>query len=102
MRLKASGGLFMTIADTIRTKLIAALAPDALSIEDESSKHAGHSGARPGGETHFRVRIVSAEFEGIGRVERQRRVYAVLAEELNDRVHALALTTLTPKEAASR
>ena len=92
----------MTVADTIRAKLTAALAPDVLSIEDESSKHAGHSGARPEGETHFRVRIVSAEFEGVSRVERQRRIYAVLAEELRDRVHALALTALTPKEAANR
>ncbi len=92
----------MTVADTIRAKLTAALAPDVLSIEDESSKHAGHSGARPGGETHFRVRIVSSGFEGVSRVERQRRIYGILADELNDRVHALALTALTPKEAANR
>jgi len=84
------------------TQLTAALAPDALVIEDESAKHKGHAGARPEGETHFRVRIVAAEFEGMGRVDRQRRVYAVLAEELKERVHALALTALTPKEAASR
>lgn len=92
----------MTVADTIRAKLTTALAPDALVIEDESSRHAGHAGARPEGETHFRVRIVSPEFEGVSRVERQRRVYAVLADELRDRVHALALTALTPKEAQSR
>ncbi len=90
----------MTIADTIRAKLTAALAPDALAIEDESDRHAGHSGARPEGETHFRVRIVSAQFEGVSRVERQRRVYAILDDELNSRVHALALATLTPAEAA--
>lgn len=93
---------FMTVADTIRAKLTAALAPDALTIEDESSRHAGHSGARPGGETHFRVTVVSPAFEGASRVERQRRVYAILADELNDRVHALALTTLTPAEAGKR
>jgi len=92
----------MTVADTIRAKLTAALAPDALSIEDESSKHAGHAGARPEGETHFRVRIVSTKFEGVSRVERQRRIYAILADELRDRVHALALTALTPKEAVNR
>ena len=90
----------MTVADTIRAKLTAALAPDVLSIEDESSKHAGHSGARPGGETHFRVRIVSSGFEGVSRVERQRRVYAVLADDMRGSVHALALTTSTPAEAA--
>ena len=88
----------MTVADTIRAKLIAALAPDALSIEDESSKHAGHSGARPGGETHFRVTIVSSAFTGLSRVERQRRVYATLADELRDRVHAFALSAQAPED----
>ncbi|HTW36162.1 MAG TPA: BolA family protein [Rhizomicrobium sp.] len=92
----------MTIADTIRAKLTAALAPDALTIEDESAKHAGHAGARPEGETHFRVRIVSRDFEGVSRIERQRRVYGVLAEELRGRVHALALTALAPEEASDR
>ncbi|HUO93505.1 MAG TPA: BolA family protein [Rhizomicrobium sp.] len=92
----------MTVQDTIRAKLTEALAPDALLIEDESAKHKGHTGARPEGETHFRVRIVSSLFEGISRVERQRRVYAVLADELRDRVHALALTALTPAEAQRR
>jgi BolA family transcriptional regulator, general stress-responsive regulator len=88
----------MTMVDTIREKLITAFAPDALDVEDESAKHAGHSGARPGGETHFNVRVVSKAFEGVSRVERQRRVYAALAEELKSRIHALSLTTLTPAE----
>jgi BolA protein len=90
----------MTVAGTIREKLIAAFAPGELVIEDESARHAGHSGARPGGETHFNVRIVSAAFEGMSRVERQRRVYAALAEEMRGPIHALALTTLTPGEAS--
>lgn len=89
----------MAVAQTIREKLIAAFAPVDLVFEDESARHAGHSGARPGGETHFNVRIVSAAFEGLSRVERQRRVYAVLADEMRGSVHALALTTLTPAEA---
>ncbi len=89
----------MTMAETIRVKLADAFAPSALDIEDESARHAGHSGARPGGETHFNVRIVSAAFDGVSRVERQRRVYAVLAAELKGRVHALSLATLTPAEA---
>jgi BolA protein len=88
----------MRVAEIFRQKLTLAFAPDELVIEDESPRHAGHSGARPEGESHFRVRIVSRAFEGINRVERQRKVHAVLAEELKDRVHALVLTTLTPKE----
>ena len=87
------------MAETIRAKLTAAFAPSELVVEDDSAKHAGHSGARPGGETHFSVRLVSDSFVGLGRVERQRRVYAALAEELKpDGIHALALTTLTPAE----
>jgi BolA protein len=90
----------MTMADTIRQKLEAAFAPKELVVADDSAKHAGHSGARPGGETHFTVRVISEAFEGVSRVERQRRVYAALAEELKpNRVHALALATLTPAEA---
>jgi BolA protein len=89
----------MPMAETIRQKLAAAFAPSELVVEDDSAKHAGHSGARPGGETHFSVRVVSESFAGQSRVERQRRVYAALAEELKpNKVHALALTTLTPAE----
>jgi BolA protein len=90
----------MSVADTIREKLNAAFAPAQLVVEDESAKHHGHAGARPGGETHFRVAIVSPAFTGLSRVERQRRIYAVLAAELNDRVHALSLTAQAPEEAA--
>ena len=89
----------MSVAETIREKLRANFAPAELIVEDESSKHAGHSGARPGGQTHFSVRIVSESFAGQSRVERQRRVYAVLAQEMKPNgVHALSLTTLTPAE----
>jgi BolA protein len=89
----------MTVAETIREKLTSAFAPAELSVEDESAKHAGHSGARPGGQTHFRVRIVSDTFSGVSRVERQRRVYAALAHEMKPNgIHALSLTTLTPAE----
>lgn len=88
----------MTASDTIAQKLTAAFLPRELTVEDESAKHTGHSGSKPGGETHFRVRIVSTAFEGLGRVERQRRVYAALADEMKTHVHALSLTTLTPAE----
>lgn len=89
----------MTVAETIREKLTSSFAPRELVIEDDSVKHAGHAGTRPGGQTHFNVRIVSDTFEGLSRVERQRRVYAALAAELRpDGIHALSLTTLTPAE----
>lgn len=91
----------MTVADTLRRKLTDALAPVRLEIEDESARHKGHAGWRPGGETHFRVTIVSTAFEGRSRVDRQRLVYAALSEELAGRVHALALDTKTPAEAAA-
>ena len=90
----------MTVQDTLRTKLAAALNPTRLEIVDESHLHAGHAGARPEGETHFRIEIVSAAFVGQSRVARQRLVYDIVAEELRTRVHALALSTRTPDEAA--
>jgi len=83
----------------LRAKLESALSPIALDIEDESARHAGHAGAREGGETHFKIRIVTRSFAGLSRVERQRKVYAAVAEELAERVHALSLVTLTPEEA---
>lgn len=92
--------LLTTVAETIRRKLGERFAPSELVIDDESGRHAGHAGARPGGETHFRVRVVSSAFEGLGRVARQRAVYDALSVELQDRVHALSVTTLTPSEAA--
>ncbi len=89
----------MTVADTMRRKLELAFSPAELVVEDDSAKHAGHSGARPGGETHFSVRLVSESFAGVSRVERQRRVYATLADLMKaDGIHALSLTTLTPAE----
>lgn len=90
------------VADRIHKKLTEALQPARLVVRDESHRHAGHAGARPEGETHFHVEIVAAAFAGESRVARQRRVYAVLAEELAGPVHALALTTLTPVEDADR
>jgi BolA protein len=88
----------MSVADTIREKLAIRFAPVRLEIEDESHRHAGHAGARPEGETHFSVTIVSAAFVGESRISRQRLVYQTLAEELATRVHGLALTTLAPDE----
>jgi len=88
----------MSVAQSIRNTLSAALAPTELTIEDQSALHSGHAGARPEGETHFRVRIVSPAFAGMSRVARQRRVYALLSAELKTQIHALSLETLTPEE----
>lgn len=89
----------MTIAETLRAKLETAFDPALLDVVDESHLHAGHMGARPEGETHFRVTIVSSAFSGAVRVQRHRMVHDVLADELRDRVHALALILRTPEEA---
>jgi len=89
----------MNRADRITHKLNQALAPARLSVIDESHRHAGHAGAQPGGETHYQVAVVAAAFEGMTRVQRQRRVYELLADEFKTGLHALALTTATPAEA---
>jgi BolA protein len=86
------------VATAIETRLRQRFAPVRLSIEDESARHRGHAGHREGGESHVRVEIVSAAFEGQTRVVRQRLVYQALAAELAAGLHALALTTLTPAE----
>jgi len=88
------------IAQAIRSRLEAALAPAALEVEDQSSAHVGHAGARPEGETHFRVRVVAGRFEGLSRVARQREVYAALDDLMNNPIHALSIEALSPEEAA--
>jgi BolA protein len=84
----------------IARKLTGAFAPVSLEVIDESHHHAGHGHHHhPEGETHFRVEIVSAAFEGKSRIERHRMINALLAEELAGRVHALAIGARTPAEA---
>ena len=78
------------VATRMRAALEAALTPLELHVVDDSESHRGHGGYRDGGETHFNVRIVSAAFDGVGRVERQRMVHRALKAELEDRVHALS------------
>lgn len=90
----------MTMAETIRRKLTEGLNPVRLDVVDDSHRHTGHAGARPGGETHFNVGVVSDAFVGKSRVERQRMVFKLLEAELADRIHALALITRTPAEDA--
>jgi BolA protein len=88
----------MKVKDAISRKLNDALAPSSLSVIDESEQHHGHGGWREGGETHFRVNVVSAAFAGKSRVERHRIVNGLLAEELAGRVHALAISAKAPGE----
>ncbi|MBI3673329.1 MAG: BolA family transcriptional regulator [Rhizobiales bacterium] len=85
------------IGQRIAAKLTQALAPVRLEVIDESHLHAGHAGARPDGESHFRVLIVAEAFGGLSRVERHRLVNATLAEELKSRVHALAIEASAPE-----
>ncbi len=87
-----------TIAERITHKLDAAFAPQSLQVIDESHQHHGHGGWREGGETHFRVNIVSEAFIGKSRLERHRLVNTALSEELADRVHALAIAAKAPGE----
>jgi BolA protein len=88
----------MSVADQIQQKLRAALAPEAMTLIDDSHRHHGHPGARPGGESHFRLEIVAAAFTGLGRVERQRLVMRVLRDELAGPVHALNISARAPGE----
>jgi BolA family transcriptional regulator, general stress-responsive regulator len=92
----------MQIANAIRERLTAALAPAQLELVDESARHAGHAGARPEGESHFRLTIVAAAFHERSRIDRQRMVFAALGDLMHDHIHALAITALTPAEAAAR
>lgn len=91
----------MAVADEIREKLNKGLNPLHLEIVDESHMHAGHSGAPEGGESHFRIAVVSSAFVGVTRIERQRIVYKLLASELQGPVHALSITSWAPGEGES-
>ena len=86
----------MAVAQNIEDKLREAFAPSSLKVIDESHLHAGHVGARPEGETHFRVEVVAATFVDLSRVDRQRMIYQVLADELAGPVHALSVLASAP------
>jgi len=85
------------VGKTLEAKLQAAFSPVSLQVIDESSQHQGHTGARPDGESHFRVKIVAAAFKSKSRVEQHRMINQVLALELKERVHALAIEAAAPK-----
>ena len=87
------------IFESIHNKLEREFRPVRLEVVDDSARHAGHAGSRPGGESHFNVTIVAEAFRGAAKVARQRMVYRALAEELSGPVHALSVKALAPDEA---
>jgi BolA protein len=91
----------MRTADQITRKLTEAFAPESLEVVDESQRHEGHAGHRPGGETHYRVYIVSAAFKGKTRLQRHRMINEALAGELAGGVHALAIHAAAPGEGSA-
>jgi BolA family transcriptional regulator, general stress-responsive regulator len=88
----------MRTADLITQKLTEAFSPQSLNVVDESHQHEGHAGHRPGGQTHFRIYIVSEQFKGKTRLERHRLINGALSEELAGSVHALAIHAAAPGE----
>lgn len=92
----------MSVEESIREKLTAAFSPEALQVINESHLHASHAGSPGTGESHFSVRVVSPAFAGKSRLERHRMVNAVLADELSGKIHALAVTALTPADAEKK
>lgn len=88
----------MRTADLITKKLTEAFTPQSLNVQDESHQHEGHSGSRPGGQTHYRVYIVSNAFKGKTRLERHRMINAILVDELAGGIHALAIQAAAPDE----
>jgi BolA protein len=89
-----SGG----IAAEITRRLEEALAPSQLIVRNDSASHRGHAGDDGSGESHFSVEIVSARFEGMSRIERQRAVNAALGDLMRERVHALTIRARAPGE----
>ncbi len=88
----------MRVSETITKKLKDAFAPESIEVVDESHLHEGHAGHRPGGQSHFRVHIVSQAFAGKSRIDRHRMINAILADDLADGVHALAIHASAPGE----
>lgn len=88
----------MSVAERIRTKLTEAFLPSCLDLVDESALHADHAGARPEGESHFRLLIVTTQFVGRGRLERQRMIYQALGDLMSTDIHAISIKALTPDE----
>jgi BolA protein len=88
----------MNVSVELERRLRDALAPDLLEVADESERHRGHAGHVPGVSTHFRVRIRARALAGLGRVERQRAVYAAVGDLMGDPIHALAIDASAPED----
>jgi len=91
----------VSVESEMRTRL-AALDPVSLELVDESARHAGHAGARPGGNTHWNLKLISMKFSGLSSVARHRLVYAALGDLMHNPIHALAITAHTPDETKGR
>jgi len=92
----------MSTRNLIEQRIRESLGPcTTLDVDDQSAAHAGHAGARESGGGHFSVLVVSPAFEGLSQLQRQRKVYAALADEMKGRIHALSMTCLTPAEHAA-
>ena len=91
----------MRVRDVIEEKLTKAFSPERVAVIDESHKHKGHAGWRPGGETHFRVSIIAAAFAGKSRLDRHRMINQALSAELAGGVHALAIEASAPGETSN-
>jgi BolA protein len=92
----------MQMKTIITEKLTKAFSPESLDVVDESHLHAGHAGHRAGGESHFRIYIVSDSFQGKSRIDRHRLINATLSDELANSVHALAIHASAPSEEARK
>jgi BolA protein len=86
------------VTELITTKLQQAFSPQRLEVVDDSNRHAGHAGSSQSGESHFNVVVVSEVFQGLSRVERQRRVNAALKEAFDGGLHALSIKAMAPGE----
>jgi len=86
----------MSVTQTITHKLTEAFSPQHLEVIDESHLHKGHAGHRPGGESHFRIKIVSDAFAGKPPVARHRMINDALRDELAGPIHALAIKADAP------
>ena len=88
----------MRTADLITKLMTDAFTPQSLKVVDESHQHEGHAGHRAGGQTHYRVYIVSEAFKGKTRLERHRMINQLLSSELAGGIHALAIHAAAPGE----